>query len=378
MARERPTSPSSPTRLTRWSSTSVATVSPAAARNKSQVLQRRPGQWQLAPREQLHRPALPADRDPSAPQLWQAITHKFANGSAPHADSRNMIVVGSTIYEADDGGIFRLSNVGSVSQVWDSLNTNLRIGEVYGVAYDPLNKVIMAGLQDVGAAQQRLVDVDNNNVISDAERENWEAVRDGDATTQITVQANASTVYRYSVGISQKSVVRRRYNATNTQTDNTFFDIGGLKGADAKRSDQVIQVLVANAVDPGRFVYGLQGLYESKADDDFKLSLDRIEKSRTPTSSRTGSGTSWRRRTAGGRTGSMCPKCSITAATTTSPSVARLEIWQGPRPRLHDRRRRHHRRHRDGPRGLDAPSPPTARRSTRPSTPGRPGASSVT
>src|SRR5262249_25542980 len=149
---------------------------------------------------------------PFAPHLWEAITHKFAGGSAPHADSRNIIVVGSSLYEVDDGGVFRLANVGTPSQVWDSLNTNLRTAEVFRVAYDPLNGVINAGLQDNGAAQQRLKDDDTDGSISEAERESWESTHTGDGTTQVAVMVDSNNVFRYAMNLTQKNLRRSRYN----------------------------------------------------------------------------------------------------------------------------------------------------------------------
>ncbi|HEV8290810.1 MAG TPA: hypothetical protein VGP94_02755, partial [Tepidisphaeraceae bacterium] len=78
-----------------------------------------------------------------------------ANGTAPHADSRDMVFASDgSILESDDGGIYRLKNPGSSSRTWESLNGNLRINELNSIAYDSINNTIMGGSQDTGTHEQ--------------------------------------------------------------------------------------------------------------------------------------------------------------------------------------------------------------------------------
>jgi hypothetical protein len=95
------------------------------------------------------------DRTPPAGvPIWEAVVAGFANGTAPHADSRNMVFDSDgSLIETDDGGINRLrfpdtrSAVAAVPGVptlvgaafnrhWISLNGNLSINEFVEIAWD--------------------------------------------------------------------------------------------------------------------------------------------------------------------------------------------------------------------------------------------------
>ena len=61
---------------------------------------------------------------------WEQIVGRPADGTAPHADSRNMVVdAGGSLLEVDDGGIYRLENPGrnDSSRKWVSLNGNCKL-----------------------------------------------------------------------------------------------------------------------------------------------------------------------------------------------------------------------------------------------------------
>jgi hypothetical protein len=111
---------------------------------------------------------------------WTAIVLTGANGSAPHADSRDMFIDrAGRLVETDDGGIFRLSTPTSGTRTWTSLNGNLRVTEVLSLAYDPLNNIIYTGNQDNGVSEQVPplgfpVDTDGDGIPDDAAtRFNW-------------------------------------------------------------------------------------------------------------------------------------------------------------------------------------------------------------
>jgi hypothetical protein len=80
------------------------------------------------------------------------------NNSSPHADSRHLAFLTalgtSVLLETDDGGIYALTNPLNPGPLdrWVSLNASLSDTETYGTAYDPLNQVALAGMQDVGSA----------------------------------------------------------------------------------------------------------------------------------------------------------------------------------------------------------------------------------
>jgi hypothetical protein len=82
-----------------------------------------------------------------------------ANGTSPHADARAMVFdsngSNANILEADDGGIYRLTSPdNAATRAWSSLNGNLADTELYSVAYDSLNNIIIGGAQDVGFSFQ--------------------------------------------------------------------------------------------------------------------------------------------------------------------------------------------------------------------------------
>jgi hypothetical protein len=88
--------------------------------------------------------------------VWQPLVGSFANGTAPHADSRHITFdANGNLIEADDGGVYRLRNPKQRnSRRWESMNGNLRITEFYSVAWDSHNDVIFGGTQDNGSVEQ--------------------------------------------------------------------------------------------------------------------------------------------------------------------------------------------------------------------------------
>ncbi len=92
---------------------------------------------------------------------WQELVKQDANGTAPHADSRSMVMlpaVGNvplSLLQTDDGGIYRLLNPNDpATRRWQSVNGNLAITEINSIAYDPVEDVIIAGTQDNGTFLQ--------------------------------------------------------------------------------------------------------------------------------------------------------------------------------------------------------------------------------
>ena len=93
---------------------------------------------------------------------WTAITDNYSTGtiagvtgSAPHADSRFMMIDGvGNLLQTDDGGIYRrtlpTSNVGA----WQSMNGNLQVGEVHTARWNSTTHTAIAALQDNGSSLQ--------------------------------------------------------------------------------------------------------------------------------------------------------------------------------------------------------------------------------
>jgi len=80
------------------------------------------------------------------------ITHSYANGTAPHADSRHMIFSPSgVLLEADDGGIWARSEPTSNQGRWSALHGDLAITETHSAALG-WDGSLFTGNQDVGVS----------------------------------------------------------------------------------------------------------------------------------------------------------------------------------------------------------------------------------
>jgi photosystem II stability/assembly factor-like uncharacterized protein len=92
-------------------------------------------------------------------QLYQ-VSGANAGGTGPHTDSRDWVCSAdrNVLFEADDGGIYRLRNALSMTPVWDSAIGNLRVTEFYAVAYDSVNHVVFGACQDNGDPNQTSTD----------------------------------------------------------------------------------------------------------------------------------------------------------------------------------------------------------------------------
>jgi autotransporter-associated beta strand protein len=91
--------------------------------------------------------------------VWTAITDNYSTGtilgvtgSAPHADSRFMMIDGSgNLLQTDDGGIFRRTLPTSNAGAWQSLNGNLQVGEVHTARWNAATHTAVTANQDNGA-----------------------------------------------------------------------------------------------------------------------------------------------------------------------------------------------------------------------------------
>ncbi len=130
-------------------------------------------------------------------QEWEEIVGPGANDTSPHADSRDMVFAvdlgtgARWILEASDGGLYRLDNPSDpTGRLWDFVGGGIRAAEIYSIAYDPLNDVILAGTQDNGAIRLPAeaadgLDNDNDGLVDEPdERFGWLGVTLGDAYDQ--------------------------------------------------------------------------------------------------------------------------------------------------------------------------------------------------
>jgi photosystem II stability/assembly factor-like uncharacterized protein len=108
--------------------------------------------------------------DASLPAATQAqhLTHSSslgtpgggtANTSAPHADSRMLVIdANGEVIEGDDGGIYRRTIPGNNTGIWLSVIGNLVSTEFHGIAFDTNTNTVLGGTQDNGTPQQQIPD----------------------------------------------------------------------------------------------------------------------------------------------------------------------------------------------------------------------------
>jgi hypothetical protein len=61
---------------------------------------------------------------------------------------------GTTLLEADDGGIYQVTNPATSPSAWTSKGGNLGAVELYSVAYDTDDNILFGGVQDNGSNRQ--------------------------------------------------------------------------------------------------------------------------------------------------------------------------------------------------------------------------------
>ena len=130
---------------------------------------------------------------PAASQ-WTPITNNYtASDTAPHADSRHMAFDSAgNLLEVDDGGIYRLTDPSTTSDVnrtgdWYSLIGNLQVSEQDSIAYDSLTNTLLAGHQDTGVPEQ----ISSGSKI-------WTDVMQGDGDVVAVDNSNPNYSIRYT------------------------------------------------------------------------------------------------------------------------------------------------------------------------------------
>ncbi|TWT59616.1 choice-of-anchor Q domain-containing protein [Rubinisphaera italica] len=205
-------------------------------------------------------------RDPSqipSPQ-WDHLTHDqvefdpsggTANGTAPHADSREMTFdANGNLLEVDDGGIFRRTSPRDNTGDWFSLAGSLGVAEFHDIAYDSLTKTIIAGAQDNGTQFQ----VTAGDKV-------WDFLSGGDggdvAVDNVTLAGSNQSI-RYSSFQNLGGFRRTTWNAANTQIGVAFPALTVTSGS--ALIPQFSTPVELNRIDPRRMIiHGANGLYES-------------------------------------------------------------------------------------------------------------------
>ncbi len=209
-----------------------------------------------------------ASKLPGIGAQWRPVTHDFAQGSAPHADSREMVFAAdNTLIQTDDGGIYRLLNATSNSTdiVWRSLNGNLQITEFHSVDFDANSRTITGGTQDVGTVQQGTEDASRWRqapVLPISDFLFIFPVAGGDGGVVAIDDSDPTQSVRYGSSQFLGGFARQYYNSANTLIDTQFPDlvVQGTGGRTIYQVDppQFYTPLVLNSVNPLQMVIGTQ------------------------------------------------------------------------------------------------------------------------
>jgi hypothetical protein len=176
-----------------------------------------------------------------------------ANNSAPHADSRVMVIdANGEVIEGDDGGVYRRTIPANNTGIWRSVIGNLVSTEFHNIAFDSNTNTVFGGAQDNGTPQQVTPD---NQVWSSISTADGGDVGIDDAST-------AGQSVRYSSFQNLGQFRRRTYSAAgtllSTQTPTLTVTSGPPFGAQF-----VTPVKVNERVGARLILGGSNGAYES-------------------------------------------------------------------------------------------------------------------
>jgi hypothetical protein len=194
---------------------------------------------------------------------WEHLTHSnsiaqipgggTANGSSPHADSREMaIAANGDLIEVNDGGIYRRTSPQNNTGDWFSINGNIQTTEFHDVAYDSnSNTIILGGSQDNGTSHQ----ITRGSVT-------WRLVFGGDggdvAVDNIT-RASMNQSIRYFSSQNLGGFRRQVFDANNNNVGDPV-SLASIPEPDR----QFVTPVELNAINPARLVIGgMNSVYES-------------------------------------------------------------------------------------------------------------------
>jgi hypothetical protein len=201
---------------------------------------------------------------------WEPLTHRVAdaptleggtaNGSAPHADSRDITFdANRQLIEADDGGIYRRTNPLNNTGDWFSMIGNLAITEMHSVAYDNNSNVLISGNQDTGTTYQLIPGGTIWNSLSLGDG--------GDVTVDNVTLAATNQSIRYTSSQKLGGFTLSVWDASNRQLENTVdypANPALVLDSGATFDGLFINPVILNAVVPSRLMLGgYSGLYES-------------------------------------------------------------------------------------------------------------------
>ncbi len=201
---------------------------------------------------------------------WDHITHDIvamdpdggtANGTAPHADSREMTFdANGELLEVDDGGIYRRTSPLDNTGDWFSMAGDLGVIEFHDIAYDSNSNTLIGGTQDNGTHFQ----------VTPADTV-WDFLSGGDggdvAVDNVTLAGSNQSI-RYSSSQNLGSFQKTIWDQDNNLVDSTYPSLTLTSGDPFV--PQFKTPVELNAVNPQRMLFvgwnyktGEQRIYES-------------------------------------------------------------------------------------------------------------------
>jgi len=177
-----------------------------------------------------------------------------ANGSAPHADSRDMdVAANGVLIETDDGGIYRRTNPQNNTGDWFTMNGNLQTAEFHSVAWDAQSNIVIGGAQDTGTPEQITTGNPPFRSVTTA---------DGGVVTIDDITTPGFST-RYASTWNLQNFRRRVYNAANVLQSQVFPLLTPVGGS-APMAVQFYTPVKSNNVTGTRLIFGgNNGVYES-------------------------------------------------------------------------------------------------------------------
>jgi hypothetical protein len=162
--------------------------------------------------------------DPSGAGNWVLIDQSGTlSGTSPARNSRDLkFVGGSTLLEADDGGLYLLKNpMQAASQDWQSLNGSLNTAEMYQAANDSTNSEVIGAAQGNGVPNQ-----------DSPGSPTWTDMTGGDGQqVQIDTTSQGGDVLRYELANNWSSFYRYRFDSAGELLDPGQGYISGASAA---------------------------------------------------------------------------------------------------------------------------------------------------
>jgi hypothetical protein len=211
--------------------------------------------------------------DASLASPWQNVVCNGAQGSSPHADSRDMAFDNQgNLLQANDGGLYRLETPDAASRRWVSLNNNLRPTEMHSAAFDAVTKTALGGTQDTGTTMQNAPG-----------SRFWTDFLQGDGGVVEVDDTSAGGAYstRYTsfqfFGFFNRSTWSPSNTLVGGPTQLPLLIVGGPgAGQDLYTYDPAIQFYnpyVLNRIDKRRMLIGTNNIYESRDQGDTLFNL---------------------------------------------------------------------------------------------------------